>query len=136
MTPEQLQQLQQMQPAAAAGLGVGILIVYLVAWVFMAFCMAKIGEKMGKPFGTGFVMSLIPIANIIYILQLAGKPIWWFILMLIPLVNIVIIVIVFMAICENRGKPGWWGVLMLLPIVNFIILLLLAFGGGKEALKA
>jgi len=125
MNPDQVQQLQ---PAMAAGLGVGILIVYVVAWVFFAFCMAKIGEKMGQPFKTGLIMSLIPIANIIFLLQLAAKPIWWIILFLIPIVNLVIIIMVWMAIAEKRGKPKWWGVLMMVPIANFVVLLVLAFG--------
>ncbi len=128
MTPEELQQLQQLSPAMGAGIGIGVLLIYLVAWVFFAFCIAKIGQKLGQPFGKGFVMSLIPIANIIFLLQIAGKPIWWIILMLIPLVNIVIIVLTFMALCEKRGKPGWWGILMLVPIANIAVILMLAFG--------
>ncbi|MCC6272740.1 MAG: hypothetical protein IT572_04685 [Deltaproteobacteria bacterium] len=78
-------------------------------------------------------MSLIPIVNIVFILQLAQKPIWWIILLIIPIVNLVILVLVWMKIAERRGKPGWWGVLMLIPIANFIVLLILAFGKGGGA---
>ena len=61
-------------------------------------------------------------------LQLAGKPVWWVILMLIPLVNIVIFALVWMGICEKRGRPAWQGILMFVPIANLVILLMLAFG--------
>jgi uncharacterized membrane protein YoaK (UPF0700 family) len=54
-------------------------------------------------------------------LNIAKKPLWWFILLLIPLVNIVIGIIVWMAIAEARGKPNWWGILMIVPLVNFIV---------------
>jgi hypothetical protein len=53
---------------------------------------------------------------------------WWFILFLIPIVNLVIIALVWMAICERRGKPAWMGILMLIPIANLVVLLMLAFG--------
>ena len=35
---------------------------------------------------------LIPIYNLIVLLKIINKPVWWFILLLIPLVNIVIII--------------------------------------------
>ena len=47
--------------------------------------------------------------------------------MLIPGVNIVIAIIVWMKICELRGRPNWWAILFLIPVVNIVILALLAF---------
>jgi hypothetical protein len=46
---------------------------------------------------------------------------WWFILFLIPLVNIVIAVIVWMGIAEARHQPNWWGILTIVPIANLIV---------------
>ncbi len=125
MNPDQLQNIN---PAMTAGIGIGIFVVYIAIWVFFAFCMAKLGEKLGQPFGTGFIMSIIPIVNFIFLLQLAKKPLWWIILMIIPIVNIVILAIVWMSICEQRGKPKWWGLLMFVPIANLVVFLMLAFG--------
>lgn len=132
MTPDQM---PQMDPAVGAGLGIGILIVYLVVYVFFAYCLAKIAEKLGQPFNTALIMALIPIANIILILQLAAKPLWWIILLIIPIVNIIILAIVWMAICERRGMNKFMGLLMFVPIANFVVLYLLAFGkSGAPAL--
>ncbi|HEX5035611.1 MAG TPA: DUF5684 domain-containing protein [bacterium] len=132
MSPDQVQQIN---PAVGAGVGIVIFVVYIAAYVFFAFALAKIAQKLGHPFNTSLIMALIPIANIILLLQLAGKPLWWIILLLIPLVNIVILVMVWMAIAEKRGKPGWWGVLMLVPIANIIVFCILAFGeGGTTAM--
>ena len=51
-------------------------------------------------------------------LNIAQKPAWWFILCLIPLVNIVIFIIIWMAIAEARHKPNWWGILMIVPVLR------------------
>jgi hypothetical protein len=54
-------------------------------------------------------------------LNIAKKPIWWIVLCLIPLVNIVIFIIMWMGIAEARNKPSWWGVLMIVPVVSIIV---------------
>jgi hypothetical protein len=66
-------------------------------------------------------LAWIPIANIILMLNIAKKPIWWIILFLVPLVNIVMIVLIWMGIAEARNKPSWWGILIIIPIVNLIV---------------
>jgi hypothetical protein len=54
-------------------------------------------------------------------LNIAKKPMWWFILFLVPFVNIVIAIMVWMAVAEARGKPSWWGILTIVPIANLIV---------------
>jgi len=54
-------------------------------------------------------------------LNIAKKPLWWILLLFIPLVNFVIGVIVWMGVAEARGKPNWWGILMIVPVANFIV---------------
>ena len=102
-----------------------ILLFGLLGYLFFAFCLMKIAEKTNTPNGW---WGFIPILNIILILQIARKPIWWIILLFIPLVNLVIAIVVWMGVAEARGKPGWWGILMIVPIVNLVILIVLAFG--------
>jgi len=116
------------------GIGAGMIIAWLVFYVFWAICLAMIAKKTGREFGTSLIMALIPIANVILILQIAGKPWWWLFLFLIPIVNIVLMIIVWMKIAEARGKPGWWGiVMMLVPIVNLVLFFILAFGKENAA---
>ncbi len=69
-----------------------------------------------------------PLLNAVLMLDIAGKDLWWILLMLIPCVNIVIFVIVWMGIAEAMNKPNWLGVLMLVPVVNWILPFYLAFG--------
>lgn len=117
--------MQQM----GSGIGIGMIIVWIVFYVFFAYCLARLAVKRGMPFGSSFIWAIIPIANIFLMLKLGDKPMWWFILMLIPVVNFVILIILWMAICEKLGKPGWWGVMIsLVPIANLVFFLMLVFG--------
>jgi Family of unknown function (DUF5684) len=57
----------------------------------------------------------------VLMLNIAKKPLWWIVLFLIPIVNIVIFVMVWMAVAEARGKPSWWGILAIVPVVNIVV---------------
>lgn len=54
-------------------------------------------------------------------LQIAKKPLWWIILFAIPIVNIVIVIMVWMGVAEARQKPNWWGILAIIPLVNMVV---------------
>lgn len=114
-------------------MGIGMIILWLVFYLFFAYCLATLAKKQGKPFGSSLIMAIIPIANIILMMQLAGKPWWWLFLLLIPIVNFVIIILVWMGISERMGRPNWWGVLIaIVPIVNIVLFLMLVFGKKPE----
>ena len=123
-----MDQLDPIMQAKMAAMVVPVFVGIGAFYIFMAFCMAKMATKLGMSFGGSFVMALIPLLNVILLLQMANKPLWWVLLFFVPLVNLVISVVMWMAIAERRGKPGWWGVVMLLPGVNLIFFLMLAFG--------
>lgn len=107
--------------AGVAALGAIMMVFLLIAaamYVYVSLALMTIAKKTNteNPW-----LAWIPIINIILMLNIAKKPLWWFILFLIPLVNIVIAIIVWMAIAEARHKPNWWGILMIVPFVNFIV---------------
>lgn len=113
-------------PSAALG-GAALVFFLLVAiplYVYLALCLQTIAKKTNTP---NAWMAWIPIVNIFLMLNIARKPAWWFILCLLPLVNIIIVIIVWMAIAEARGKPNWWGILMIVPFFNLIVPGYLAF---------
>jgi hypothetical protein len=66
-------------------------------------------------------LAWVPIANAILMLQIARKPLWWIILFAIPIVNIVIVIMVWMGVAEARQKPNWWGILAIIPLVNMVV---------------
>jgi len=90
----------------------------LVMYVYIALALQTIATKTSTP---NAWLAWIPIVNIFLALAIAKKPMWWFILFLIPLVNIVMAVIVWMGIAEARQKPNWWGILMIVPVANLIV---------------
>ena len=107
---------------AAAGLGAGLIIFCLVIgvglYVYMALALQTIANKTKTE---NSWLAWIPIANLVLMLNIAKKPIWWLVLFLIPIVNIVIAIMVWMAVAEARGKPSWWGVLTIVPVANLIV---------------
>lgn len=109
-------------------LGTGMMGVmccfWLVFYVYFALCIYKIAQKCGVEMAW---LAWIPIVQVIPLLQAGKKPIWWIILLLIPIVNIVIGILVWMAVAEQRGKPSWLGILIIVPIANLVIPGYLAF---------
>ncbi|MFV0346775.1 MAG: DUF5684 domain-containing protein [Bacteroidales bacterium] len=102
-----------------AGVGTAGMIAYFVMCIVLIAAQWKIFEKAGKP---GWA-SIVPIYNIIVFLEIVKKPTWWFILLLIPFVNIVIIAIVCIQLAKVFGKGTGFGIgLLLLSIVFFPIL--------------
>lgn len=117
--------LQDELPGLGAAFGATFLFVILALYAFTAICFMKIAEKTNTENGW---WAWIPILNILLMLAIARKPMWWIILMLIPLVNIVIAIMVLVAICQARGKSGLLVIGFFVPIVNLIVLGYLAFG--------
>ncbi len=98
-----------------------MMVVMLVIYIFFGYCLMVIAQKTGHG-GTGW-WGFIPILNVLLMFQIAGKPLWWIILLLIPIVNLVIIILTYLAMAEARGKPAWMGLLCLFwigfPILAF-----------------
>ena len=79
----------------------------------------KVFTKAGKP---GWA-CIVPIYNVIVLLEIAGKPLWWILLMFIPLVNLVIGILVAIEIAKKFGQTAGFGVgLALLPFIFYPIL--------------
>jgi hypothetical protein len=92
-----------------------VLIIFYVAFiVLMVVSMWKIFTKAGKP---GWAI-LIPIYNIIVMLEIVGKPWWFLLLMLLPIVNIVIGVWVTNLLSLSFGKDSGYtiGLILLSPV--------------------
>jgi len=79
----------------------------------------KIYTKANKP---GWA-CIIPIYNIIVLLEIIGKPWWWLLLMLVPVVNIIFAIWMANLLSKSFGKnEGFTVGLVLLPIIFYPIL--------------
>jgi uncharacterized protein DUF5684 len=105
--------------AAIAGTMMMFFLVFGVGmYIYVALALQTIANKTGT---LNAWLAWIPIANIILMLNIAKKPLWWIILFLIPIVNIVVAIMVWMGVAEARHKPSWWGILMIVPLVNLVV---------------
>jgi len=111
--------------AATGGVVIFIYVVLIVAIVASNWILFT---KAGQP---GWA-AIIPIYNIVVLLQITGKPVWWVVLAIIPCVNLSWIVlgfIVAIALAERFGKGVGFGIgLALLP---FVFYPLLAFSDAR-----
>src|SRR6185436_8158519 len=103
--------LRKALEAAAAnggnqGPGAGTYIVMILFAVVMIAAMWKVFTKAGKP---GWA-AIIPIYNCIVLLNIAGKPTWWIILFLIPIVSFIMSILMFVGLAERFGKGGGFAV--------------------------
>jgi hypothetical protein len=111
----------EMSQSDAMAFGAAYLIFMLVLGLafhlFLGYCYKLIAEKTGHTDSAG--LWWIPIINLLIPLKVAGKPSWWLLLLLIPFVNFVVLIIVYMAVAEARGKENWWGIIAtFIPIVG------------------
>jgi hypothetical protein len=79
----------------------------------------KIFSKAGQP---GWA-AIIPIYNLYVWCKIVGRPWWWILLTLIPLVNFIILIILFIDLAKSFGKGVGFAIgLILLSIIFFPIL--------------
>lgn len=107
------------------GLGVGYIIVMLLLAAFFIACYWKIFTKAGQP---GWA-AIIPFYNIYVMLTIVGRPGWWLILMLIPCVNIIVGILVYLDLARVFGKGTGFAVGLILLTPIFIPIL--AFGDAE-----
>lgn len=100
-------------------------IIMIPLYIYFALTLMVTANKLGVK---NAWFAWIPILNIILMFQCAGLSPWLFLLMFVPLVNIIVLVYAYMKIAERRGFESWLGILMILPIANLIIPGYLAWG--------
>lgn len=116
---------QEYDGAAAGGVAAAVggvmCLVYVAIIVLVVAGIWKTFVKAGEP---GWA-AIVPIYNYMIIAKIAGKEMWWGLLMLIPCVNLVILFILCIEIAKRFGKDTLFGILLALfgpifwPILGF-----------------
>ena len=96
-----------------------------VIGVVVLIALWKIYTKAGKPGWT----VLIPIYNLYILLEIVGRPGWWLIMFLIPVVNVIFFLIISFDLAKSFGKGT--GFALGLIFLNMIFLLILGFGNAQ-----
>ena len=108
------------------GESVIFLAVFTSIMLLMLASMWRIFTKAGRP---GWA-SLIPIYNAIVLIRVAGKPGWWVLLSMVPMVNVIIVIVVDISLAKQFGKSAAFGIgLFFLPLIFMPIL---AFGPAEH----
>lgn len=115
------QSAAQVSPDDPSGSPIPLLLgLAVVAVTLTSFW--RLFQRAGEP---GWA-TLVPIYNAVVLLRVAQRPLWWVLLMAVPLVNVAVLVAVNIALSHRFGRSTAFGVgLSLLP---FVFLPLLAFG--------
>lgn len=106
--------------AAVSGLIIFMFVIILIAYVILAFLLSRIFRKAGVPAWKAWV----PVYNTWTTYELGGQKGWWAILMLVPVVNFVASVFLYIAMYEiglKFGKEGYfvlWAIF--LPVVWYV----------------
>lgn len=111
--------------AAAGGVILFLILIYIALVVLVVAGQWKMFTKAGKP---GWA-CLVPIYNIIVWVEMAGRPIWWFLLLFVPLVNFVISIILLIDITNKFGRGG--GTIVGLLFLPFVFIPILGFGSAQ-----
>lgn len=102
-----------------AALGGGFFLVGTILSILIIVSMWKIFKKAGKQ---GWE-SIVPIYNVIVMLEISGLPIWYLVLYIIPFANIYAMFKTYIELAKKFGKGTGFGVLtVFVPIVGFPVL--------------
>jgi Ca2+/Na+ antiporter len=112
--------------AVGAVFGGMAMLFWLAVLVVVVIGGWKVFEKAGQP---GWAI-LIPIYNLYVLLQVAGRPWWWLLLYLIPLVNIVIAIVVAIDVAKAFGQSAVFGFFLIFLLCG-IGYLILGFGNYR-----
>ncbi|SMC71709.1 DUF5684 domain-containing protein [Pedobacter nyackensis] len=111
--------------SVGTGFSAGMIFFWLALMVLVYASMWKVFVKAGKP---GWA-AIIPIYNLIVLIEIVGKPTIWILWLLIPCVNIVFAIWLMNLVSKSFGKSEGFTVgLVILPFVFYPIL---GFGDAK-----
>ncbi len=101
-----------------------VAIIALALYIFACYCLKRICEKCGKEPG---ILIWIPIVQFIPLMQIADLSPWLILPLFIPVVNLIILTIMWVRVCLARNKSPWLVIMMFIPVVNIAFVPYLAF---------
>ena len=99
-------------------------LLVLAIGVCISAGMWKLFTKAGKP---GWA-ALVPVYNVIVLLEIVGRPAWWVLLLFTPFTSIFFLVMVMLDLARSFGKSSGFGVLM----AFFAPVMYLVLGFGQD----
>jgi len=104
----------------------------LVVYLYIAYCLREIARKRGYSHPW---FAWVPILDVYLLCRMAEKGVFWTILCLLPIVDVIFLAIIFVKLARVLHHNRWYGLLLLVPVVNYVVLWDLSFG-LRHSLKA
>ena len=100
-------------------------IVAIAIFVYVSFMQYRIAHKTGQADTAWW--AFVPILNTFLLIRMSGKPTMWFLLLLVPLVNVVTFFVLWINVAKNCYQSPVWGFLVMIPLLNMVALFVLAY---------
>ncbi len=104
-------------------------LIFVFFYAIFCFPLMWIAKKINRKHAW---LVWVPVVQIFYLLYLGGKPLWWIIFFLVPVVNIILPLVLFIAILRELKKPYWLIIPVLFPGFNVFVLWYLALSGTQK----
>ncbi len=111
-------------------LGVMGWLFFVAAYAYFGYTLYKIAQKCGCSKNAWW--AWVPVLSLFLLVQCAKKEWWWVLLCLVPIVNIIIIAIIWVEVAKHTGNSPFWGIMALLPFLNFVALGVMAFKNNSS----
>jgi uncharacterized membrane protein YhaH (DUF805 family) len=107
-----------------------LVFIGIAFYIYYSLCLFLIAKKLDVPAPW---TAWIPLVQLWTFVVSAGKPGWWVLLFLVPLVNFFVGIYLWICVTENLGKNKWLGLLILVPLVGILYPGWLAFSKTESS---
>ena len=121
--PHIKERLQQVPMPVRRSALVVIFCVFLIMYIAVCYPLMNIARQLGKKRSW---LIWVPVVQLMYFAYMAGKPLWWSVLWLMPGVNYFLSLLLFVDILRAMNKSFWLIILISIPGVNIFALWYLA----------
>lgn len=97
-----------------------LIVLIPVLFTFPAFFAARIFEKAGQPWW----VTVIPFYNLYIWLRIIQKPLWWYIFLIIPFINVFMLMLMIVELVKGFKKYALWeqGFAVIFPFIYLPVL--------------
>lgn len=107
----------------------GIFLSAVFLYCYIALSLTYIAQRAKK--GPTW-WAWVPVWNILLMLKVVEKPLWWLLFFFLPFFNIIFVVFLYSQIARQVKEPEWVGFLILIPVVNIFLPGYLAYRASKS----
>ena len=105
-------------------------MIKLLSVAFFIITLVSVWRMFEKAGQSGWV-GLVPFLNVFGLLKMAGKPFWWAVLYLVPVLNVIVHVVVSVSVARSFGKSALFGLLMAIPLATPFFVMSLGMGEAR-----